>query len=424
MHVLIRRAVVIDPTGPLHQQQLDIRIKEGLIAETGPSLQETADAIVIDVAGAHVSPGWFDLGAQGGDPGYEHREDVNSLCRAAAAGGYTGVACFPNTSPAIQSKAEVEYLLRRSQGNIVDICPIGAVSSACEGKELTEMLDMRASGAAAFSDGKQALQHAGLMLRALLYVKSFNGVILNRPQDDSIAANGQMHEGVASTSLGLKGLPSLAEELMVQRDIELAAYTQSRLHIHNISTERSVELVRAAKKAGLQVSASVAVMNLFFNDEALLDFDSNFKVLPPLRNNTDIAALKAGLADGTIDCITTNHVPLEEEAKKLEYPYAKFGAIGLQTAFSAALTSVGDSLSIAQLVDAIAVKPRQLLGLPAPAVAPGHPANITVFDTQSEWTFQPHLNLSKSHNSPFFGYPLKGKVWAIVNNKQLSLTVS
>ncbi len=422
MHVLIRQAVIIDPAGPLHQQKADIRIKDGVIADMGAALKVPADAVVIDVDGAYVSPGWFDLGAQGGDPGYEYREDIDSLCKAAAAGGYTGVACFPNTSPAIQSKSEVEYLLRRSQGNIVDIYPIGAVSTGCEGRELTEMLDMRASGAIAFSDGKQALQHAGLLLRALLYVKPFDGVILNRPQDDTIAANGQMHEGVMSTSLGLKGLPPLAEELMVQRDIELAAYTESRVHIHNLSTARSVQLVRDAKTAGLQVTASVAAMSLFFDDEALFDFDSNFKVLPPLRGSADIAALKDGLADGTIDCITSNHVPLEEEAKKLEYPYAKFGAIGLQTAFSAALTSLEGYLDVVKLVDKLAVQPRQLLGLPVPHIAPGQHANLTVFDIQTDWIFQPHLNLSKSQNSPFFGYELKGKVWAVINNSQLTLS--
>lgn len=417
MHLLIREAVVIDPSSSFHRKRVDIRIQEGIITQIGPELP-VEDAEILPANDAFVSPGWFDMGVQACDPGFEHREDLNSVRAAAAAGGYTGIAVFPNTQPVLDSKSGVEYIRQRTSGGLVDVYPIGAVSQNCEGRDITEMLDMRAAGALAFSDGSRPVQHAGLLLRALLYVKSFGGLVLNRPLEDSIAGGGQMHEGYISTSLGLKGIPTLAEEIMVTRDIYLAEYTDSRIHLHNISCARSVELIRAAKARGIKVTASVPVLNLLMTDEALAGFDTNFKVLPPLRSKVDREALLEGLADGTIDCLSSNHVPLEEETKKLEFPYAKFGSIGLETAFAVTCTALQKQFTPEQWVEKAAVAPRNLLGLAIPSITENAPANLTLFDPAVPWTFGAGDIRSKSGNTSLIGKEFQGKVLGVINNRR------
>ncbi|TAK43452.1 MAG: dihydroorotase, partial [Saprospiraceae bacterium] len=288
-------------------------------------------------------------------------------------------------------------------------------------KDITEMYDMNAAGAVAFSDGKNTMRDSGLMMRALLYVQPFGGVILNHPLDEDIAHGGQMHEGVMSTSLGLHGIPGISEELMVQRDIFLAGYTGSRLHLLNISTAGSVRLIKAAKAKGLDVTASVAAMNLACDDSHLFDFDSNFKVMPPLRGKDDLKALHKGLKDGTIDCITSNHTPLDTEAKNLEFPYAAFGAIGLETAFALSNTYLKGVLSTEQLVEKLAIAPRRILGMEVPEIAEGAAADLTVFDPEREWTFTEKDIFSKSKNTPFIGWTFKGKALAIIRKNQFSI---
>lgn len=420
MHLLIRQVIVVDPSSPYHGQSVDLRIKDGIFTHIGSGLAAEG-AQILDTRNAWVTPGWADMAVQTGDPGLEHREDIQSACATAAAGGFTAIGALSNTQPVTDSKSSVEYMLRRSQHELVEVWPIGAVSQRNEGRDITEMMDMRAAGAVAFSDGKQSVQHGGLMMRALLYVKAFNGVILNRPHDENIAGGGQMHEGIISTSLGLKGIPALAEELMVMRDIKLAEYTQSRIHFLNISTAGAVELIKAAKARGLQVTASVPALNLLLSDEALAEFDSNVKVMPPLRSIEDIQALKEGLADGSIDCIGSNHAPLEEEAKKLEFPYAKFGALGLQTAFAAANTALGNMLSAEQWAEKLCFAPRRILGLPLPLIDVGQAANITVFDPEATIVHQSENNRSKSMNDPLFGRTLKGRILAVVNKRQSAI---
>jgi len=415
--LLIRKAVLTDPRHPDSGKSFDMLIRDGVIARMASNIEPAEDFQVIEADFALVSPGWMDIGVQTGDPGYEHREDLLSATNAAAAGGFTAIGCFPNTNPALHSKSQVHYLKEAPKTKLVDCYAIGAVSQDCEGKDITEMHDMFAAGAVAFSDGKKPVQHNGLMLRALQYVKAFEGVVMNQPLDNGLAGSGQMHEGIVSTSLGLRGISSTAEELMVQRDLFLTEYTGSKLHLTNLSTARSVEMVRQAKQRGLKVSASVAVMNLIFDDAALAHFDSNFKVMPPLRSRGDIEALLEGLLDGTIDAISANHVPLDEESKKLEFPYAGFGAIGLQTAYAALITHLGERLSANLWVEKIAIQPRLILGLDVPVLQEGAPANFTVFDPRKSWTFTEKLNRSKSKNSPFLGAALHGKVIATVNKE-------
>lgn len=420
MRCLIKRVTVIDPASSLHRKTVDLLVENGILRFSGPAATTQADQ-VIEEEGLMVSPGWMDVGAYVGDPGMEHREDLHSLREAAAAGGFSSVAIWPNTLPPIESKADVHYVLRQNAGKAVEVLPIGALSAKCEGKTLTEMIDMHTAGAIAFSDGLAPLQDGGLFLRALQYAKLFDGLVLNAPLDLNVAAGGQMHEGVMSTSLGLRGLPSLAEELMVHRDLEILAYAGGRLHLHGISAAGSIEQIRAAKNKGLRVTASVPVLNLVFTDEVLHQFDSNFKVQPPLREESDRQALLRALADGTIDFIYANHVPLDTEAKDLEFPYAEFGAIGLETAFALCRTYLADALPLDHLVRLFSINPRKVLGLDPTVIEDGAPANLSLFFPDKEWLYDERSIHSQSRNSPLIGQTLRGKPLGVVRGNQIRM---
>jgi dihydroorotase len=414
---LIQHATVIDPTSPFHRQVVDILIEKGKISQIGSSLKiNSTNHETWDVKGAFLSPGWLDIGTQIGEPGFEEREDLYSASQAAAYGGFTGIATYPNTHPVIHSKSEVAYIKHKTTDFLTDFFPIGALSHDCKGIDIAEMYDMYHAGAVAFSDGNKPVQHNGVMLRALQYVKTFDGVILNRPHDSSVAGNGQMHEGKISTSLGLSGIPSLSEEIMIVRDIALCEYADSRLHITDISTASGIELIRAAKQKGLRITTSVAVMNLAFDDTKLVDFNTNLKVLPPIRTENDRIALINAVLDGTIDCITTNHSPYNDELKDLEFPYSKFGAIGLETAFSLWNTTCNSIATPEIWVEKVAINPRKLLKINLIAIKKGAIANFTIFDTESEWVVSNKDIHSKSKNTSLIGSKLKGRVFGVVNN--------
>lgn len=417
--LLLKNITIIAPFSDLNGQLVDIFInKNGIIEKIGVNLPASKSTTVFEKNGTCVSIGWMDVGVQTGDPGYEHREDLASTARAAMAGGFTAVAPFPNTNPAAHSKSEILYIKNKTQSYLVDFQPIGALSSECKGKDIAEILDMHHAGAIAFSDGKKPVQDGGLILRGMQYAKIFDGIIFNFPFDKTVSPHGQMHEGLTSTSLGLPGIPALAEELMVQRDLQLLEYAQSSLHFHNISTAKSVEWIRQAKKQGLKVTASVAAMNLCFSDESLTGFDTNMKVMPPLRDKTDIEALIKGLKDGTIDFISSNHTPVDSEGKDLEFPYAESGAIGLETAFSLTDTYLHKVLTIDQLVELWAIKPRQVLGLDIPKIEEGSQANLTLFSPTEEWVFTEKHIFSKSNNTPIKGHTLRGRVQGVINKGQ------
>ena len=420
MDILIKKAQIVDPHASLNGKQMDILISKGKIAQIGHNLQADKARVIL-AEGLHVSPGWLDLGVQTGDPGLEHRENLQTVTRAAAAGGFTAIACFPNTFPVTDSKSGIYYLQQNSRDLMVDCLPLGAVSDGCEGKDISELIDMYQAGAYAFTDGNKPIQHAGLMLRALMYVRAFDGLVINHPHDNTLAGNGQMHEGIISTSLGLRGIPSIAEEIMVQRDIELAAYSDSKVHISNISTADSVKKIKKAKADGLKITASVAAINLLLDDSALFEFDSNLKVLPPLRSSADLSALKKGLKEGTIDMITSNHVPLEEEVKKLEFPYAKFGAIGLETAFSVAWSALKGKFTLDELIQKLSIAPRKLLNLPAIKIEVGETANLSLFLPDVEWEVAEKDIFSRSGNTPFVGKKLQGRVLGIINGQKVEI---
>jgi dihydroorotase len=413
MNLLITSATIIDPNSPFHQKKADILIEKGVITKIAAGI--SSDYEVFDAKGKYVSPGFFDLNCNIGELGLETKEDLQTGTKAAAAGGFTGLALMPNSNP-VHSKTEVEYLVNKAKNNLVDVYPLGTISQKREGKDLAEMYDMHLSGAKAFTDGNRPVQDAGLMERALLYTQGFDGLVFSYPEDTAIAGKAKVHEGEVSTMLGMKGIPSLAEELMIARDLYLAEYTGSAIHFSTISTKRSVELIRDAKAKGLNVTCDVAAHHLSLTDEALVGFDSLYKVKPPLRTQNDVDALIAGLNDNTIDVIVSQHTPHEVEFKDVEFEIAEYGIIALQTAFALALKS---GISIDKLVQKLAVNPRTILQLDIPAIAEGEKANLVVLDTRTEWEFTRQNNKSKSNNSPFIGQNLTGKVLLTCNNNQV-----
>ncbi len=417
MDLLIKKATIIDPESDYHRKQVDVQIREGKITHMADEI-EGKDTAVFEVPDLHLLPGLMDVGTVVGDPGFEHREDMYSASKAAAAGGFTALACYPNTQPVVDSKSGVRYIKNNEEDLVVNFYPIGAVSEKCEGKDITEMIDMYQAGAVAFSDGQHPIQHNGMMMRALQYVKSFDGVILNHPHDISIASGGQLNEGRISTMMGIKGIPNMAEELMVQRDIYLAEYTDSRVHIANISTAGAVEMVRKAKKSGIKVTASVPALNLKFTDQELLNFNSNLKVLPPLRTETDRQALLEGIKDQTIDFLTSNHVPLEEEAKKLEFSFADFGAAGLETAFLLSWQILKEEVSLEDMVRLWSRAPREMLKITLPTIRPGTLARLTLFQPSIPWQVDPKRLYSKSSNSPFTDEKFVGCIRGIINGRK------
>lgn len=416
---LITSAKLILPGHTYNGQQVDILIQDGVIADIGNKISPKDKNIqVIDASSAVVSAGFFDLNANIGEPGYETKEDVQSGTAAAAAGGFTGISVHPNTNPAIHSRSEVSLLVNAAKGNIVDVYPIGAISKKREGNELAELYDMKINGAIAFSDGNRSVQQAGLMGRALLYSKGFNGLVISFAQDESIAGGNQMNEGVMSTYLGMKGVPNLAESLMISRDLYLAQYNDAPIHFTTISTAESVELIKKAKAKGLRVTCDVAAHNLVFTDEEIAGFDSNYKVSPPLRTKNDVKALLKGLKDGVIDAIVSQHTPHEIEFKDVEFHIAKNGIIGLQTALPLMIKA---GLSDEQIVDKLVVGSRKVVGVSLPTLEIGEKANLVVFDTKQKWVFDEKSNKSKGKNNPLFGTELVGKVKLVANNNQLYL---
>ncbi|MBF9255318.1 dihydroorotase [Pontibacter sp. 172403-2] len=422
MKILLRAATIFDASSAFHQQQQHIVIENGIITYIGADEQQ-ADQI-ITVEGLCVSAGWIDMFAYAGEPGLEYKEDLETLSAAAAAGGFTEVLCLPNTNPVVQSKAGINFIKSKSALLPVTLHPLAALTVETQGKDLTEMIDLYKAGAIGFTDGTKPLQGADVLLKALQYLQTFDGLLLNRPEHTRLSEHGQMHEGQASTRLGMKGIPALAEEVMVTRDLQLLAYTGGRMHFSLVSTAAAIEAIRQAKAAGLQVSCDVASYQLAFTDETIPPFDTNYKVLPPFRGEADAAAIREGLQDGTIDALVSAHMPQDTESKKLEFDLAEFGIINLETAFAVANTTLGDTLSTAALVEKFAANPRRILGLPAPRLEVGEAANLTLFSPDEVWTPTLAHTKSKSGNSPFFGQALRGKVIGIIHKGQVVLNSS
>lgn len=416
MELILEQAKLIYPGHALNGKRFNIKISDGMIVSMDARINSKQK--IIKGNDLHVSIGWFDIGTSMGEPGYEHRETAETLSRSALAGGYTGVAIFPNTKPCLHSKAEIEFITQKSKSSGIDIYPIGAVTKNCKGQELAEMIDMHHSGAIAFSDGIYPVQDNGVMLRAMRYINHFEGLIINSLEDQALATLGQMHEGIVSQQLGLKGIPAIAENLMLQRDLYLSQYAGSRYLAHLISSEEGIKQLKALKQKSY-VHSSVSYLHLLFDDARLSDFDSNFKQSPPLRSVQDRKALLKAVKDQVITIISSNHRPLEIEKKDLEFAYADAGTIGLQTVFPA--LSTAQELSMSEWVTAAAINPRKVLQLALPEIGEGKPANITFFDPTLEWTYEKQHILSLSKNSLFLDQTFRGKVLGTVHKGILHL---
>jgi dihydroorotase len=420
MRILIRQAKVTDPQSGFNNKVVDLYIEDGIIKDIAPSIEVEADTVV-QAEGLLVSPGWVDAFADYREPGYEHKETIASGLNAAASGGFTHVLVTPNTAPAVSNKTTVQYILSKAAGHTVSLHPLGAISQDIEGKQLAEMMDMHVHGAKAFSDGWKPVQNAGLLLKALEYVKAFDGTVIQVPVDTHLSAGGLMHEGIVSTQLGMPGVPELAETLMVHRDIELLRYTGSKLHITGISSATSVEMIRKAKAEGLAVTCSVTPYHLALTDESLRTYNSLYKVNPPLRSEKDRQALISGLKDGTVDCITTHHRPQEWDAKAKEFEYAGDGMNIQQIAFSVLWTAVQNDISAECLAAALAIAPRKIFGFPPATIEKGLPAELTIFCVKAEAAVNKENWQSLSSNHPFAGKKLVGDVYGIINNNKFNL---
>jgi len=414
MNLLVKNVIIADPQSSFNKQECDVRVVDGQIQNIG-KLTANQDETVFEAAGAFLTPGFFDLNCVAGDPGFETKEDIQTLTNAAKAGGFTGLALLPQANPVVQSKSQVEYILNKAKNNLVDVLPVGAISQNREAKELAELFDMQQAGAVAFSDGDRALQDDGFMSRALQYAKGFDALLMVYPENKSIAGKSQINESKNSVLLGMKGLPALAEEMHIARDLFLATYNETKIHISNISTAGAVALIRKAKRDGVQVSCDVTAHHLVFTEELLADFDSNYKVKPPLRSKADIKALIAGLKDGTIDAITSQHRPEEIEFKNVEFEIAHYGIIALQTVLPLLLKA---GLDTGLIAEKLAINPRKLLNLAIPVIAEGEKANFTVFNPTEKWQYNAKNNFSKSANSPLLGTELTGKAVLVYNNNQ------
>ena len=407
---LFKKAKIIDPKSSYNGDVKDVLIENGVITKIDDHIPEK-DYRVITSGNLNVSVGWADVGTFSGEPGFEHKETFASLIAASANGGFTLLAIQPNTYPVLDNASVVETISRKSGNTTTKVIPIGAVTKSLEGNELTEMIDMHSSGVQMFSEGDKTVFHTGILLKALQYSSKFNGVIIQKPYDEYLSRGGLVHEGIYSTKKGLKGIPSIAEEIAIQKDLDVLKYAGGRLHFHNISTEESVALIKKAKKDGLKVTCDVSSKHLLYTDEVNQEIDSNYKVFPPYRLEKDRQALIKGVKNGDIDCIVTAHNPQDEDSKKLEFDLAEFGSTGLETFLSELLLV----LDIEKVIASITVAPRKLIGEEVPTIKQGEKAELTFFDPDIEWTYEGKYCQSKSTNSPFYNKQLKGKVVAVVN---------
>lgn len=416
MKIIIREAKIIDSKSPFHNQTVDLLISDGILKEIGKSISNSENATEIKLDNLHISQGWFDSSVSLGEPGFEDRETIANGLNVAARSGFTAIALQPNSSPIIDNQSQINFVINKSNGFATQLFPIGALTKNSEGKDMSELFDMKNAGAIAFGDYNKSLDNANLLKIALQYVQDFDGLVIAYPQDANIKGNGVANEGVVSTRLGLKGIPNLAEELQIARNLFLLEYTGGKLHIPTISTAKSVQLIKEAKSKGLNVTCSVAVHHLVLTDEKLEGFDTRYKVTPPLKTDLDRKALVAGILDNTVDMITSDHNPIDIEHKKMEFDMAKNGTIGLESAFGALSTILALNKIIEKLTSG-----KEAFGIKNDNISIGNIANITLFNPEGKSIFTKENILSKSKNSAFLGTEIKGKVYGIYNQGKLVL---
>jgi dihydroorotase len=424
METLILNATVCAPASSFNNKVCDILIVDGKVdtiqLSSKKAFANTArKRTIFDAKKAIIAASFVDLRTHGTDPGNEHKETLTSLSKTALAGGFSKICVLPDSEPTISNKSQVEYIVNQSTKLPIDILPYGSITHKMEGKQLSEMYDMHVAGAIGFTDADHSIKESGLLMRALQYSKIFGATLFVHAEDNSLSAAGRMHEGKTNVLLGLKGIPAIAEEMAVKRDIELAKYADSPIHISHISSKGSVEIVKRAKAQGLPVTCDVAIANLCFTDEDLDQYDSNFKLNPPLRGKEDKKALWNGLLDGTIDAIVTDHLPQNPELKEVEFEYASEGMIMLQTALSLLLQNMPKNAGLEILIEKLSIAPRNIIKQTIPTFEVGGIAEFVIFDTNSSWTMNAASNQSKSKNTNLFGKTLKGKVLAVYCKNKL-----
>ena len=414
--ILLQGGEVLDLANG-QRRPLDLLILDGRIARTGADLLSDYEGELLDLRGQVIVPGLLDMHVHLREPGREDEETVESGCAAAMAGGITAVCAMPNTEPACDSQEVVRFLKKRAEEQLVEVFPIAAVSKKREGKEITEMAELVRAGAVAFSDDGSPVKSAAVMRRALEYSSMYGVPVIDHCEEPDLAAGGQMNEGWMSTRLGLAGNPDIAEAVMIARDLALAEFTGGHLHIAHISTALGVELVRRAKETGVKVTCEVTPHHLAFTDEALEHYDTNLKMNPPLRSRADVEALMAGLRDGTIDVIASDHAPHSIEEKEVEFAAAPNGILGLETMLGIILEKVvaAGVLPLHQALEKMILAPRRVLHLPLPLIAEGAPANLTVFSPDESWTVAVKKLKSLSRNMPYAGWNLPGRVCGVIN---------
>lgn len=415
MKILLKRATIVYPGHDLNGKKRDILIEKGVIKSIETSINPEGKFKEINSKDLHVSIGWLDLRANFSEPGFEERETLKTGSKAAAFGGFTGVCLSPNTLPVVDSRSSVEFIKSRSEHQAVELFPLGALSQGTTGTDLSEMYDMQQAGAVAFSDGQKGIQNAKFMQLALQYANGIDALVMSFPMENELKGKAQVNEGDHSTQLGLKGIPTMAEELIVSRDLYLQEYAESRLHFTTLSSAKSVDLISKAKKAGQQVSCDVSAVQLVLNDSVLKEFDSNHKVMPPLRSEKERKGLVKHLKTNNIDVVCSNHTPHNVENKNCEFELAEYGIIAIQTVYPLLNSQLKEELSQELIIEKIALNPRKILGLDLPDIEEGALANLTLFDPTIEWDYTPKSNVSKSLNSPFLGTKFTGKVVGIIN---------
>jgi dihydroorotase len=416
MRTYIKAVKIINPASRWHNQNIDLLIENGKIADINPSGNVDADQ-TIEAKGLYASPSWLDMRVFSGEPGEEYREDFESLARVLESGGFGAALLMPNTTPTIQNKADIKTILSYNKSQVSQFLPSSAVTINCDGENLNEMLDVHHAGAVAFTDGAQPLWNSDILVKSLQYLQKFDGLLINFPQDHKLALFGQMNEGRVSTGLGLKGIPHLAEEIVIQRDLELLRYAGGQLHFSCISSAKSVELVREAKAEGLKVSCDVNIHHLILDDEKLETFDTNYKVLPPLRTQKDIKALIEGVNDGTLDVIVSSHQPYDQDHKKMEFDLASFGIMGSQIMFPLYYKFLSKEIKLETFISCIESNPKRILNQASPKIEKGEEADLTLFSVGESWTFNENSNQSKSDNSPFMNTEFSAKVIGVFRNQ-------
>lgn len=415
MNILLKQVLVFDPCSPHHGQRLDVLIRDGKYEQISTSIQEVAGWEVIAHEDAVLMPGWFDMRVHFREPGEEHKESIRSGQDAAAAGGFTGVLLMPSTNPPLSSGSDIVFVRERSSGHPVEVFPAGVLTENRSGKDLSGMVDMMRSGAVAFTDYKRFVSDAGLMLRCLQYAGSIGARVIAYAEEPGLSAGLMANESPATLLLGMKGIPAMAERIAIERDLNLVRYSGVPLHFSGVSTADALMAIREAKAEGLPVTAEVSVAHLLLTDEVLASFDSMYKLRPPLRSDSDVAAIRDAILDGTIDVVCSDHSPHDTESKAVELAYAAEGIIGLESLFGVLNTAFGGRLGLDHVYRLLVSNPRTILGLKVPHVEVGQPVNATAFHPSQSWVFERNHIRSKSANSPFIGHTLQGKPILVIN---------